>query len=102
MDASVFVNAFNPHEEGHAWQLFTGVDPSARGRGLGKWVKAAMLLRLHELHPELVHVTTDNAGSNAAMLGINVRLGFKPFREETSYQIGREELGRRVAEAPAS
>src|SRR5439155_25220968 len=32
------------YETGIVRQLFTGVHPRARGRGLGKWVKAAMLL----------------------------------------------------------
>jgi mycothiol synthase len=85
-----------PHEEGYVRQLFTGVDPAARGRGLGKWIKAAMLLQVRELHPETIYITTENAGSNAAMLAINDRLGFRTYRESTSYQIGREALGKRV------
>jgi mycothiol synthase len=90
----------HPHEDGYVRQEFTGVDPAARGRGLGKWIKAAMLLRVRELHPETVYVTTENAGSNAAMLAINEGLGFRFFRESVTYQIGREELERRVAVAP--
>jgi GNAT superfamily N-acetyltransferase len=85
-----------PYEDGHVRQLFTGVDPAARGRGLGKWVKAAMLLQVQEAHPESVYVTTENAGSNAAMLAINRQLGFRPLRDTTSYQIGREAVGSRA------
>jgi mycothiol synthase len=88
-----------PHEQGYVRQMFTGVDPAARGRGLGKWIKAAMLLRVRETHPETVYVTTENAGSNAAMLAINQRLGFGLFRESTTYQIGRQELVRRARPA---
>ena len=76
-------------------QRFTGVRGDARGRGLGKWIKAEMLVRLRDLHPEIQWVTTDNAGSNAPMLAINKRLGFKPFRAETEYQISREALNMR-------
>jgi len=54
-----------------------------------------MLIRLRDLHPEIQWVTTDNAGSNAPMLAINKRLGFKPFRAETEYQISREALNMR-------
>jgi GNAT superfamily N-acetyltransferase len=89
----------HPHEEGYVRQMLTGVDPAARGRGLGKWIKAAMLQRVREIHPETVYVTTENAGSNAAMLDINVRLGFGPLREEVTYQIGRDALARRAATA---
>jgi ribosomal protein S18 acetylase RimI-like enzyme len=77
-------------------QLFTGVDPATRGRGLGKWIKAAMLLQVRETHPETVYVTTENAGSNDAMLAINHRLGFRLVREATTYQIGLEELRRKL------
>jgi GNAT superfamily N-acetyltransferase len=86
----------HPHEDGYVRQMFTGVDPAARGRGLGKWIKAAMLLQVRETHPETVYVTTENAGSNAAMLAINNRLGFRLVREATSYQIGLDELRRRL------
>jgi GNAT superfamily N-acetyltransferase len=85
-----------PHEPGFVRQNFTGVDTKARGRGLGKWVKAAMLQHLREVHPDTVYITTENAGSNAAMLGINRGLGFQAQRQSTVYQISREELARRV------
>ena len=84
-----------PHEEGYVRQQFTGVDPAARGRGLGKWIKAAMLQHVRESHPETFYLTTENAGSNAAMLAINRSLGFRLVRETTTYQIGREELRRK-------
>jgi mycothiol synthase len=77
-------------------QEFTGVLPDARGRGLGKWIKAAMLLHLRELYPEAEWVATGNAGSNAPMLKINRALGFKPYRNGTEYQITREKLEEKV------
>ena len=78
-------------------QLFTGVAPEARGRGLGKWIKAAMLEHLRRLHPEARYVSTWNAGSNAAMLGINHALGFRLHREGAAYQISRDALAAKVA-----
>jgi mycothiol synthase len=82
-------------------QRFTGVRADARGRGLGKWLKAEMLVRLGELHPEIQWVVTDNAGSNAPMLAINKKLGFKQYRAETEYQISRDDLAARVKELAA-
>jgi len=87
-----------PHRETIVRQMFTGVRPQARGRGLGKWVKAEMLLHLHRRHPEAQWVSTDNAGSNAPMLAINKRLGFKQFRAGADYQIGRDDLAARVSQ----
>ena len=79
-------------------QQFTGVRPDTRGRGLGKWLKAAMLLHARELYPGLEQVVTGNAASNAPMLAINTKLGFKQFRAGTEYQIPRDHLAARVRE----
>lgn len=87
-----------PYHRAIIYQQFTGVRPDARGRGLGKWIKAAMLLHLRDIYPEAVWVVTDNAGSNAPMLKINRTMGFKAYRHGTSYQITRENLEKRLAE----
>lgn len=76
-----------PDEESHIHQWMTGVKDVYRGRGLGKWLKAAMLLKVREEYPEVKVVRTGNATSNEAMLSINVRLGFKPYREGVEAQI---------------
>ena len=78
-------------------QQFTGVLPSARGRGIGKWIKAAMLLHIRELYPDAEWVVTDNARSNDPMLHINRRLGFKPYRTSVEYQMTRDQLEARIA-----
>jgi GNAT superfamily N-acetyltransferase len=85
-----------PYRPANIHQLFTGVRPDARGRGLGKWIKAAMLLHLRELYPDAEYVITDNAGSNAPMLKINRTIGFKPYRTGTEYQITRDRLAERL------
>jgi RimJ/RimL family protein N-acetyltransferase len=77
-------------------QLFTGVLPSARGRGIGKWIKASMLQRMHEIYPDAEWVTTGNADSNGPMLAINNKLGFKRYRWGAEYQLTRDELAARV------
>jgi GNAT superfamily N-acetyltransferase len=79
------------------YQWFTGVRPDARGRGIGKWIKAAMVLRLRELYPDLEWISTENAGSNAPMLKINRTMGFKTYRQGTVYQMTRDELEKRIA-----
>ena len=86
-----------PHHRTIIHQWFTGVRPDARGRGIGKWIKAAMLLHLRDLYPGVEWVSTDNAGSNAPMLKINRTMGFKPYRQGTAYQITRDNLSQRLA-----
>ena len=93
--------SWSPHRPTIIEQRFTGVRPDARGRGLGKWIKATMLKHVHELYPQAQWVTTENAGSNAPMLAINKRLGFKEFRAGTEYQISRDNLAARIKRLPA-
>jgi GNAT superfamily N-acetyltransferase len=68
------------------WQMETAVDPAHRDRGLGRWVKAAMALKIRSEYPSVQRVETFNAGSNAPMLSINVEMGFKPVFTQTMWQ----------------
>ena len=77
-------------------QLFTGVRPDSRGRGLGKWIKAYMLERMHRLYPDAEWIATGNADSNGPMLAINRKMGFKRHRWGSEYQISRDRLAERV------
>jgi hypothetical protein len=55
-----------------------------------------MLKHVHELYPQAQWVTTENAGSNAPMLAINKKLGFKEFRAGAEYQISRDGVAERI------
>lgn len=83
---------YRPAAPNRISQLLTGVRPAHRGKGLGKLVKARMLLHLRETYPAARWIATENANSNAPMLAINTKLGFKTYRGESSYQISREAL----------
>jgi GNAT superfamily N-acetyltransferase len=89
---------YAPYSPTIVHQGFTGVRPDARGRGLGKWLKAAMAIHLHDLYPQAEYFVTENAGSNAPMLGINTKMGFKQYRVGTEYQITRDRLAARFQE----
>ena len=71
----VFVNRYRPAA---SWQWSTVVLPTHRGRRIGRWLKAAMWLRLRATEPEVTGLQTGNAASNAHMLAINTEMGFKP------------------------
>ncbi len=70
----------------------TGVFEEFRGHGLGKWLKAEMVLRLASEHPVVTRVRTENAHSNGPMLAINHAMGFKLHHEQTIWQIACEDV----------
>jgi GNAT superfamily N-acetyltransferase len=88
---------FEPWDPGTARQENTAIDPAHRGRGLAKWAKAAMLLRLKNERPEVLRVRTSNAFSNEAMLAINTALGFDVVEVRTEWQGAVAEMRRALA-----
>ncbi|MHA1591442.1 MAG: GNAT family N-acetyltransferase [Candidatus Heimdallarchaeaceae archaeon] len=77
-------------------QLLTGVKKEYRGRGLGKWLKADMLLYIRDNFSESKYIQTDNAISNAPMISINDRMGFKLNIAQTMYKFNLAELDRKL------
>ncbi|MFW9833259.1 MAG: GNAT family N-acetyltransferase [Candidatus Thorarchaeota archaeon] len=83
------------YESKHApllYQALTGVLEKYRGSGKGKWLKAAMLLKIRDEFPDIKTITTQNATSNKPMLAINERLGFKVHKELYSCQVATEKV----------
>ena len=86
---AVYYGDFRPQI---AWQGDTGVWPDHRNRGIGRWLKAAMLLHLFETRPALEFIETGNAATNEAMLNINHAMGFRLAEEIGSYEAPTQSL----------
>lgn len=69
---------FDPARPHHMEQGQTCVAAHHRGHRIGRWIKAANLLRVLEQRPTVRWVDTDNAATNSHMLAINDELGFAP------------------------
>jgi GNAT superfamily N-acetyltransferase len=80
----------------------TGVMREYQGRGLGRWLKAAMLEKVLRDRPQVKWVRTGNADANAPMLKINQELGFKPFFSNCFWQIATERVITYLQELPTS
>ena len=65
----------------------TAVVAAHRGSGLGLWVKADMLLRLRAERPDVAELLTGNSATNAHMLRINDRLGYRPYAVHLGFQL---------------
>ncbi len=83
---------WHPNRPEILYQDMTGVFPEYRNRGLGRWLKAAMLNKVLTDRPQVKYVRTGNADSNAAMLKINNELGFKPYMADAMWQVGVDQV----------
>lgn len=88
---------WHPSIDTVAWQFGTAVRPAHRGAGLGRWMKAAMLVKVFEEMPQIEFIDTWNAGSNKWMLAINIALGYAPYLHYTDWQAPTETLEKAVA-----
>jgi mycothiol synthase len=78
---------WNPNRPAILNQGATGVFPLYRNKGLGRWLKAAMLEKILHDRPQVKFIRTSNADSNAAMLKINHDLRFKEYISRCVWQV---------------
>ena len=76
----------------HVWQLLTGVDRSYRGRGLSKWLKAAMFRKVGEDFPENVSFFTQMREVNLPIQEVNKAMGYVLESRGGEYSITLEGL----------
>lgn len=86
---------YHPSIPEKAFQNLTGVKQEYRGRGLGKLLKAHMLLWITEKFPEIKTIVTGNDVTNKPMLSINTRMGFKKHIGVTEYVFDLKALKER-------
>lgn len=84
----------NTHEAFMVEQGLTGVLETCRGRGLGKWLKAEMMLRFRNSNPVVQFIYTGNTHLNAPMLAINRRMGFRPYIERSFLTLALDDFDR--------
>lgn len=73
-------------------QMMTGVMGKYRGRGLSKWLKAAMFKRLISDFPELEKIETKAHPENHASRELSKKMGFKLTGTEKQFMIDRANI----------
>jgi mycothiol synthase len=83
----LFITASQPEtlEQG-----LTAVFGEYRNRGIGRWLKAAMVEKVLNDLPDAKIVRTSNADVNEPMLNINREMGFRASASDTTWQISVE------------
>lgn len=75
------------HESHRALSAYAGTLRAYRGRGLARLAKLGVMRRLAELGVTLA--LTENDATNAPMLAINERLGYRPVETRYTYVLDR-------------
>jgi GNAT superfamily N-acetyltransferase len=73
-------------------QELIGVRSQYRGRGLGKWLRAEMMFFIRDALPEAKYINAGTADTNAPMVSISNRMGFKRHHTELCYRFEVEAL----------
>lgn len=83
---------YDPKEPQQIKQNLTGVQERYRGRGLGKLLKAKMILFIQQTYPDVVFISTGSISDNAPMLAINNQMGFQKILEGVTYKTDLRSL----------
>lgn len=76
---------WNPARPAVVNQMFTGVRPSARGRGLARRLKAEMFTRILREYPGVACIRSGNDDDNQAINRVNTELGYRPWLARTNW-----------------
>lgn len=70
----------------------TAVKRAYRGRGLARYLKAKMYIKLLEENKDFKYITTDTMPWNTYMYNINREFGFKPYKKGCAFRLTSEFL----------
>lgn len=85
------------HRAEEIWQQGTTTLAAERNQGLGRWIKAEMLMQVRAEQISAIHILTGNADSNESMLNINGAMGFVHYAPFACHQATVATLGSSAA-----
>ncbi|HMQ69387.1 MAG TPA: hypothetical protein PKA90_10235 [Ignavibacteria bacterium] len=66
---------------------FTTTGRNYRGKGLARFLKAKMYLKINEDYPDFEYILTDTFPWNKYMYKVNEEFGFKPFQKGYTFRL---------------
>lgn len=92
--------SWSPKRPSFLFQGYTAVIPEARGKGIGRRLKAEMLERIFSELPDAEFIRSGNDDSNSSILNINRELGFKHHIANFAWQIETDALSEYLNSMP--
>jgi hypothetical protein len=87
--SNAFISDSNPED---VYQAMTGIDRAFRGRGLSRWLKAALFTKVGGDFPANVSFTTDMRAVNEPILRVNAQMGYELQSSGHEYRIELDRL----------
>ncbi|WP_127503287.1 GNAT family N-acetyltransferase [Actinoplanes solisilvae] len=85
--AAYAVAIADPVTRSRAHQYGPAVLPGHRGRRLGRWVNAALIQRLREVHPHVDEIEAGSATDQPGLVAVRRELGFRPVPRTRRYEL---------------
>ncbi|MDH3890525.1 MAG: hypothetical protein OEV49_05525 [candidate division Zixibacteria bacterium] len=79
------------------YQAMTGLNSEYRGRGLSRWLKAALFFKVGEDFPDNKTMTTDMRAANAPIQKVNAEMGYKLLSSGHEFELSVEGLGKFIS-----
>jgi hypothetical protein len=79
------------------YQAMTGIERAHRGRGLSRWLKAALFERIGKDFPENKAVITDMRAVNAPIQKVNAQMGYELLSQGHEYALRLADVSARAA-----
>ncbi len=75
-------------------QEMTGIKSDYRGKQLGQFLKAQILVRMRDAFPQIEYLKTNCYNSNNPIIDINLRMGYILEKKISQYRVTKEALAK--------
>lgn len=81
-----------PKEQNIARQEMTGIKKQFRGKQLGQYLKAQMIIKIKADFPHIQYLVTNCYESNRPIININEKMGYSLEKNVSQYRLSQDAL----------